>query len=53
MKIGEVFEFGEFRIDPLDRTLRRHESPVTLQRRAFDVLLYLVRNPGRVVTKVC
>jgi DNA-binding winged helix-turn-helix (wHTH) protein/predicted Zn-dependent protease len=51
MKTGEVFEFGEFRIDPLDRTLRRHESPVALQRRAFDVLLYLVRNPGRVVTK--
>jgi DNA-binding winged helix-turn-helix (wHTH) protein/tetratricopeptide (TPR) repeat protein len=51
MKTGEVFEFGEFRIDSLDRTLRRHESPVVLQRRAFDVLLYLVRNPGRVVTK--
>jgi DNA-binding winged helix-turn-helix (wHTH) protein/tetratricopeptide (TPR) repeat protein len=51
MKTREVFEFGEFRIDPLDRTLRRQESPVALQRRAFDVLLYLVRNPGRVVTK--
>ena len=29
----------------------RDDSPVTLSRRAFDVLLYLVQNPGRVVTK--
>ena len=51
MKTEEIFEFGEFRIDPSNRTLRRHESAVALQRRAFDVLLYLVQNPGRVVTK--
>ncbi len=49
--MSEIFQFGEFRIDPLERTLRRNESPVTLHRRAFDVLLYLVQNPGRVVTK--
>jgi DNA-binding winged helix-turn-helix (wHTH) protein/tetratricopeptide (TPR) repeat protein len=50
-KTSEIFQFGEFRIDALDRTLRRNESPVPLHRRAFDVLLYLVQNPGRVVTK--
>ncbi len=49
--MSEIFQFGEFRIDPLERTLRRNDSHVTLQRRAFDVLLYLVQNPGRVVTK--
>jgi len=49
--MSEIFQFGEFRIDPLERTLRRNDSAVTLQRRAFDVLLYLVQNPGRVVTK--
>jgi len=48
---SEIFQFGEFRLDPQDRTLRRHESAVPLHRRAFDVLLYLVQNPGRVVTK--
>jgi DNA-binding winged helix-turn-helix (wHTH) protein/tetratricopeptide (TPR) repeat protein len=48
---SEIFQFGEFRLDPLDRTLRRNESAVPLHRRAFDVLLYLVQNPGRVVTK--
>jgi DNA-binding winged helix-turn-helix (wHTH) protein/tetratricopeptide (TPR) repeat protein len=46
-----MFQFGEFRVDPQDRTLRRNEAPVALNRRAFDVLLYLVRNPGRVITK--
>jgi DNA-binding winged helix-turn-helix (wHTH) protein/tetratricopeptide (TPR) repeat protein len=51
MKNGEIFQFGEFRIDPQDRTLRREDTPVVLHRRAFDVLLYLVQNPGRVVTK--
>jgi DNA-binding winged helix-turn-helix (wHTH) protein/Flp pilus assembly protein TadD/TolB-like protein len=51
MKNGEIFQFGEFRIDPQDRTLRRNDSAVVLHRRAFDVLLYLVQNPGRVVTK--
>ena len=49
--MSEIFQFGEFRIDPLERTLRRNDGAVTLHRRAFDVLLYLVQNPGRVVTK--
>jgi DNA-binding winged helix-turn-helix (wHTH) protein len=48
---SEIFQFGEFRLDPLDRTLRRQETAVPLHRRAFDVLLYLVQNPGRVVSK--
>jgi eukaryotic-like serine/threonine-protein kinase len=48
---NEIFQFGEFRLDPLDRTLRHKDSAVPLHRRAFDVLLYLVQNPGRVVTK--
>jgi DNA-binding winged helix-turn-helix (wHTH) protein/tetratricopeptide (TPR) repeat protein len=51
MNTEEMFQFGEFRVDPLDRTLRRNDTPVALNRRAFDVLLYLVRNPGRVISK--
>jgi len=31
--------------------MMRDDSPVALNRRAFDVLLYFVQNPGRVVTK--
>jgi DNA-binding winged helix-turn-helix (wHTH) protein len=51
MKSEEIFQFGEFQIDVLARTLRREEEIVTLNRRAFDVLLYLVQNPGRVLTR--
>jgi DNA-binding winged helix-turn-helix (wHTH) protein/tetratricopeptide (TPR) repeat protein len=46
-----IYEFGEFRIEALARTLRRGEAIVTLNRRAFDVLLYFAQNPGRVLTR--
>jgi eukaryotic-like serine/threonine-protein kinase len=51
MKAEGVFQFGKFHVDALARTLRRDEAIVTLNRRAFDVLLYLVQNPGKVVTR--
>src|SRR6202167_2642788 len=51
MKAGEIFQFGKFQIDARARTLRREEETVTLNRRAFDVLLYLVQNPGRVIPR--
>jgi eukaryotic-like serine/threonine-protein kinase len=46
-----IFQFGEFQVDALARTLRREREIVTLNRRAFDVLLYPVQNPGRVLTR--
>src|SRR5271165_1782383 len=51
MKTEGVFQFGEFQIDARARTLRREEETVTLNFRAFDVLLYLVQNPGKVLTR--
>ncbi|MGA9355429.1 MAG: transcriptional regulator, partial [Terriglobales bacterium] len=51
MKTDVIFQFGEFRVDTLARTLRRREELVTLNRRAFEVLLYFVQNPGKVVTR--
>jgi len=51
MKHEGMYHFGEFRIEALARTLRREEEIVTLNRRAFDVLLYFVQNPGRVLTR--
>ncbi len=51
MKSEEIFQFGEFQVDALARTLRREEEIVTLNRRAFDVLLYLVQNPGKILTR--
>lgn len=51
MKTEGVFQFGEFEIDARAHTLRREEAIVTLNYRAFDVLLYFVKNPGRVLTR--
>jgi DNA-binding winged helix-turn-helix (wHTH) protein/tetratricopeptide (TPR) repeat protein len=51
MQTGGIFQFGEFQIDARARTLRREEEIVTLSFRAFDVLLYFVQNPGKVLTR--
>jgi DNA-binding winged helix-turn-helix (wHTH) protein len=51
MELKGIFQFGKFRIDALTGTVRREDAIVTLNRRAFDVLLYLVQNPGKVVTR--
>src|SRR6202035_4901479 len=51
MKTEGVFQFGEFQIDAKAHTLRREEEIVALNYRAFDVLLYFVQNPGRVLTR--
>jgi eukaryotic-like serine/threonine-protein kinase len=51
MKPDGIYQFGKLRIDARARTLRREAELVTLNRRAFDVLLYFVQNPGRVLTR--
>jgi TolB-like protein/DNA-binding winged helix-turn-helix (wHTH) protein/Flp pilus assembly protein TadD len=49
--MSNVYRFGEFALDPGRRTLSRADSPVSLTPKAFDVLLFLVQNPNRLVTK--
>jgi DNA-binding winged helix-turn-helix (wHTH) protein len=51
MKAGEIFHFGESPIDARARTLRREDEIVTLNYRAFDVLLYFAQNPERALTR--
>jgi DNA-binding winged helix-turn-helix (wHTH) protein/tetratricopeptide (TPR) repeat protein len=51
MKAGEIFQFGKFQIDGRARTVRREKAIVTLNSRSFDVLLYFVQNPGRVLAR--
>jgi TolB-like protein/DNA-binding winged helix-turn-helix (wHTH) protein len=46
-----LYRFGQFVLDPRRRTLSRDDSPVFLTPKAFDVLIFLVRNPNRLVTK--
>jgi DNA-binding winged helix-turn-helix (wHTH) protein len=46
-----AFRFGAFELDTRRFELRRGDSTVLLQRRAFDVLAYLVERRERVVGK--
>src|SRR6267154_185336 len=49
--MSDLYRFGQFVLDPGRRTVSRADSPVSLTSRAFDVLLFLVQNPNRLVTK--
>lgn len=46
-----IYEFGGFRLLPGERRLLRGKEPIRLPPKVFDVLLFLVRNPGRVLDK--
>ena len=45
------YRFGAFTVDPAAYTLRCAGEPVPLSPRPFDLLVYLLRNPQRLVTK--
>ncbi len=45
------YRFGSCELDAAEHRLSCRGRPVTLTRRAFDTLLFLVRNPGRLVTR--
>lgn len=46
-----LYEFGPFRLDPTERLLLRDNQPVPLAPKAFDTLVLLVENSGRLLTK--
>jgi DNA-binding winged helix-turn-helix (wHTH) protein len=47
----EAYRFGPFVLEPRERQLQRGGVAVPLTTKAFDVLVALVRNHGRLVTK--
>jgi TolB-like protein/DNA-binding winged helix-turn-helix (wHTH) protein/cytochrome c-type biogenesis protein CcmH/NrfG len=49
--MGHLYRFGSFEIDPQRRALYCNQSRVPLTPKAFDVLLFLARNPNRLITK--
>jgi DNA-binding winged helix-turn-helix (wHTH) protein/Tol biopolymer transport system component len=49
--ISDVYRFDEFELSPARRTFARNGRPVSVSPKAFEVLVYLVAHPGRVVTK--
>ena len=46
-----AYEFGVFRVDPSERQLIRNGEIVPLRPKVFDLLLVLVQNSGRTLTK--
>jgi len=46
-----LYRFDEFELDPSRRSLTRNGAVIPLSSKAFQVLSYLVANPGRVITK--
>ncbi|MFN7992233.1 MAG: winged helix-turn-helix domain-containing protein [Bryobacteraceae bacterium] len=50
-ELSELYEFGSLRADPARRLLLSHDAEVPITPKAFDTLLILLRNPGRVLDK--
>ena len=46
-----LYQFGPYSVDSRRRTLSRHGLPVPVTPKAFDLLLYFVQNPDRVISK--
>src|SRR5688500_18777292 len=46
-----IYRFNDFELDALKRQLLRRGQPVTLQPKAFDLLLVLVENGERLMTR--
>jgi TolB-like protein/DNA-binding winged helix-turn-helix (wHTH) protein/Tfp pilus assembly protein PilF len=49
--MSDLYRFRQFVLDPRRRALSRDGAPVSLTPKAFDVLLFLLQNPNRLVTK--
>ena len=48
---NRLYEFGSFRLDTAQRLLTHGSEPVGLPPKAFDTLVLLVQNSGRVIQK--
>lgn len=46
-----IFRFGDIEVRPGERQLLKAGVPVAIEPKSFRVLIYLLRNPGRLVTK--
>ena len=48
---SQIYGFDTFRLDVSNRTLLRDGAPVPLQAKAFDMLVVLIENGGRLIGK--
>ncbi len=49
--MNNLYRFAEFELDPANRVFSGFGKTISLPARAFDLLLYMVRNSGRLLTK--
>jgi len=50
-QIKGLYEFGEYRLDAVERLLLRGDQPIPLTPKAFDTLLVLVKHSGHLLGK--
>ena len=51
MENNKIYEFGDYSVNAAERQLLRSGEPVQIPPKAFDMLLMLLENNGRLVTK--
>jgi DNA-binding winged helix-turn-helix (wHTH) protein len=51
VKVGKQHLFTPFRLDPVNEQVWHGETEILLRRKTFEVLRYLLENPGQLVTK--
>src|SRR5215475_11994775 len=51
LKLRHFYEFGRFRLEPDEHLLRNGDQPLALAPKYFDLLVFLVQNSGRLLTK--
>ena len=51
LKLRHFYEFGPFHLEPDERLLRNGEQSLALAPKYFDLLVLLVQNSGRLLTK--
>lgn len=51
MTLRGLYQFDQFEVDPAKRQMRRAGEPVAVPQKVFQLLLVLLENPGRVLSK--
>ncbi len=46
-----IYRFGDFKLQPADFSLRKVEEPIELEPQVFNLILFLIENRERVVTR--
>lgn len=50
-QLTQIYEFGSYRLDAVERQLLHAGEPVPLPPKVFDLLLTLLQHPGQILTK--